>query len=229
MQILTEGIVLRRIKYGDTGSIVHIFTRSEGMCHFIVKGLGTKSARGAKTAFFLPLTQLEFVMKANDNSLRYIKDVRICYPYKTLHQDIKKSTVAMFLAEVLSQSLGSEAKNTVLFDFMQDKFKEFDSTDSNSDFHILFLLDLTVHLGFYPQKNISGSPYFDLQNGCFCLDRPLHNNFFEGHKAMLFSNLLHYRKIEDRLLLLEAILSYYRVHLGVDNVHSLSVLHEVFS
>jgi hypothetical protein len=71
--------------------------------------------------------------------------------------------------------------------------------------------------------------YFDLQDGCFCTKRPLHDNYFEGKKARLFSNLVHKREVGERLPLLEALLSYYRIHTATgSNIHSLSILHEVF-
>ncbi|MDR2557166.1 MAG: DNA repair protein RecO [Bacteroidales bacterium] len=243
MQISTEGIVVRRIKYGESGSIVHIFTRSEGMRHFIVKG----SKRGSNGALYFPLTQLEFVMTSGkENALGYLKDVRISCPYRNFYQDVKKSTVAIFLAEVLSHVLQHEAQNTPLFDFMKQTLQEFDLAQNNPDFHILFLLDITEYLGFCPQRNggnntdggsssggsnsgVPSTSYFDLQDGCFCTERPLHNNYFEGNKAQLFSNLVHRREVGERLPLLEALLLYYKVHTGIgDNIHSLSVLHEVF-
>jgi DNA repair protein RecO (recombination protein O) len=253
MQISTEGIVVRRIKYGESGSIVHIFTRSGGMRHFIIKG----SKHGSSGAHFFPLTQLEFVMTVSgsgkENALGYLKDIRISYPYKTIYQNVKKSTVAIFLAEVLSNVLQNEAQNTVLFDFMQHSLQEFDYVQDNPDFHILFLFDITKHLGFCPQQETAGvagrvvtmeesdgqndasdsadggDSYFDLQDGCFCAERPLHNNYFEGNKAQLFSNLVNKREVSERLTLLEALLSYYKTHTATGgNIHSLQILHEVF-
>ena len=260
MQISTEGIVIRRIKYGENGCIVHIFTRSSGMRHFIVKS-GKHRSSGA---FFLPLTQLEFVMTSGkENTLGYLKDIRISCPYKTMYQDVKKSTVAIFLSEVLSYVLQNEIQNTALFNFMQQSLQKFDLIQDNPDFHILFLLDLTEFLGFCPQRSgnsrsnnndcntqgyhyelepqypycssndgcgiRSGDMYFDLRNGCFCAEKPLHNDYFEGNKAVLFSNLVHRREVGRRLPLIEALLSYYKIHTSIsDNIHSLPVLHEVF-
>jgi DNA repair protein RecO (recombination protein O) len=238
MQISTEGIVVRRIKYGESGSIVHIFTRSSGMRHFIVKS-GKHRNSGA---FFFPLAQLEFVMTlGKENALGYLKDIRISYPYKTMYQDVKRSAVAIFLSEVLSHVLQNEIQNIALFNFVQQSLQKFDIMQDNPNFHILFLLDLTEFLGFCPQRNGNGCSsnngygthgggmYFDLRNGCFCTERPLHNNYFEGNKAVLFSNLVHRREVGERLPLLEALLSYYRIHTSIsDNIHSLSILHEVF-
>jgi DNA repair protein RecO (recombination protein O) len=204
------------------------------MRHFIVKG----SKRGGNGALFFPLTQLEFIMTSGkDNTLGYLKDVKISCPYKTLYQDVKKSAVAIFLAEVLSHTLQNEAQNTELFDFMQQQLREFDDIDCNIDFHILFLLDITKYLGFCPQCNGGKdgrdepqNKYFNLQDGCFCAERPPHNNYFEGRKAQLFRDLVHRREVGERLLLLEALLSYYRIHAATgDNIHSLQILHEVFS
>jgi DNA repair protein RecO (recombination protein O) len=228
MQISTEGIVIRRIRYGESGNIVHIFTRSDGMRHFIVKS----GKRGNSGALFLPLTQLEFVMTSGrDNALGYLKDIKISYPYRTLYQDVKKSAVSIFLAEVLSHALQSESQNATLFDFMRQELQKFDLAQENPDFHILFLLDITEYLGFCPQRggdNVSYA-YFDLQDGCFCEERPFHNNYFEGDKARLFGNLVHKREVGKRLPLLEALLSYYRIHVATSgNIHSLSILHEVF-
>lgn len=47
-----EGFVLREIRYGDTASIVKIYTRDKGLRSFIVKGVrpaGTRSARSSRS------------------------------------------------------------------------------------------------------------------------------------------------------------------------------------
>ncbi|MDR1739651.1 MAG: DNA repair protein RecO [Bacteroidales bacterium] len=231
MQIVTEGIILRKIKYGENSSIVHIFTRQGGIRHFIVKGV--QGGKKKQSAFFFPLTNLEFIMNATqDDKLGYIKDVRIVRTYKTIYQDIKKSTVVQFLAEVLSHVLANETQNTELFDFIKEKLQDFDNNESQPDFHILFLLDITAHLGFSPQKQKQqqkeAQKYFNLRDGCFCEEKPLHEDYFQGRKAELWDKLIHEKIVRERLTLLEAMLHYYRIHTGLPNIKSLQVLHEVF-
>src|SRR5882672_9146695 len=114
----TRGIVFRFTKYGDSSIIVTIFTELFGLQTYIVNGVRSKSSK-SKIALFQPLTLLDLVVyhRENANILR-IKEVRCLYPYQTIHLDIRKSTIALFLSEILNRAVKDQSHAEEIGEFI---------------------------------------------------------------------------------------------------------------
>lgn len=239
MQVNTKAIVLSSLKYGDTSLIVKAFTFSDGIKSYLLKGVLTSRKGKLKTAYFQPLTQLELVAyHKNKGTLESIREVRVSYPYQTLHSDISKNAITLFLAEMLVNSIQEEERNEGLFYYVESALQWLDTNNEVNNFHIYFLMNLTKYLGFYPDAtNMSGS-YFDLLEGEFTdsitlnpsitgenliyLKRFLGINFDAIHKVKM--------KKANRQQLLQTIVLYFELHLqGFRKPKSLAILNEVFS
>jgi len=62
-------------------------------------------------AYFQPLTILEIeAVHKNKGTLENFKEVKIAVPFHSIHSDIFKSTIAMFVSEVLYHSIQEEEK-----------------------------------------------------------------------------------------------------------------------
>src|SRR3954469_12504744 len=105
----TRGVVFRFTKYGETSIIVNIFTELFGLQSYIVNGVRSKSAKN-KIALFQPLTLLDLVVyhRENANILR-IKEVKCLRAYQDLTSDIKKSSIAMFINEILNKAVKDQS------------------------------------------------------------------------------------------------------------------------
>ena len=111
------------------------------MVSYILRGV-LKSKRGqAKTVYFQALSQLQIEENYRPNqSLQSIKEVKLNYIYKSLHTNIYKSAIVLFLAEILSNVLKEEEKNEDLFNYIETALQYLDNEDQFSNFHLLFLL-----------------------------------------------------------------------------------------
>jgi DNA repair protein RecO (recombination protein O) len=149
----TRGIVFRFTRYGETSIIVNIFTEQFGLQSYIVNGVRSKTARN-KIALYQPMTLLDLVVyhKENANVLR-IKEIRCLHPYKTIHTDIRKSAIAMFLNEILNKAVKEQSQAEEICSFIIDSFIALDEIASPENFHLIFLLKLSRFLGFGPQTN----------------------------------------------------------------------------
>ena len=149
--ITTKGIVLSALKYGDTSLIVKCFTEQEGVKSYLIRGV-LKSKKGKlKPAYFQPLTQL--LLTANHNtkgSLNSIKEAQVIHPYETIPTSIVKQSILMFLSEVLSNIIREEEENAALYTYIETGLVWLDTHNSTFNFHLLFLLNLSRFLGFYP-------------------------------------------------------------------------------
>jgi len=106
MQITTKAIILSSLKYGDTSLIVKAFTASDGLKSYLLRGVLNSKKGKLKTAYFQPLMQLEIVANhKNKGTLERIKEAKVSYHYQTLHAQIAKNAMTLFLAEMLSNSI----------------------------------------------------------------------------------------------------------------------------
>lgn len=231
----TKGIVLQSIKFNESSIITKIYTADFGLQSFIVKGVRS-SGKSGKAALFSAMNILELEMYHRENKgLQYLKEFRPAFIFKTIQTDILKSSIALFLAEVLGKCIQEEESNRELYHFIEQTLIELDEAPkAESNLHLTFLLGFTKHLGFYPNTDAENScAYFDLQDGNFTSDQPVHSYFVaqphsENLKKLLTGEAHVPMSVVERNFLLEKILLYYNLHLqNFRKVTSHHVLHEV--
>ncbi len=239
MRITTKAIILSCLKYGDSSLIVKAFTESDGLKTYLLKGVLASRKGKLKSAYFQPLMQLELVAShRNKGTLERITEARISFPYSSMHTDISKNALTMFLAEMLGNSIREEERNAPLFNFMEAALQWLDTHDRIANFHLFFLLELTKYLGFYPDTHFKDAPYFDLVEGEFTQHATLHPTLsgkkLDDFRAFLGINFdaIHTIKLgkNDRLELVQNLILYFEVHLhGFRKPRSLAILNEVFN
>jgi DNA repair protein RecO (recombination protein O) len=145
----TQGVVFRFTKYGETSIIVNIFTALFGVQSYIVNGVRSKSLK-SKIALYQPLTLLDLVVYYKENaSIKRIKEIKCLHPYQTVTSDVRKSSMAMFIAEILNKTVKEETHAQDLCDFLINSLIILDTqTDRTENFHLIFLIKLSRFLGF---------------------------------------------------------------------------------
>ena len=239
MLIKAKAIVLSKLKYRDNDLIVKCFTSHRGAVSYLLRGV-LKSRKGhAKVAYFQPLSQLQIEEHYRKNqSLQTFKDIRLDYNYSSLHTNILKSAIAMFLAEVLASVLREEEENLLLYNYIETAFRWLDTKDEFSNFHLLFLLNLSKHLGFYPDTSHNDHPYFNLSNGLFeSKKQDLYS--ISGENLTLLKQLLGINfdaldsiklNSKQRQSFLTMLLLYFELHLGsFKKPKSLQIFNQVFN
>ena len=238
MVITTKAIVFSALKYGDADLIVTCFTKTSGIKTYLLRGV-LKSRKGKiRASYFQPLTQLEIVAQHKDKgTLEYMKEVKVAFPYQSIHTHIEKSAIAMFLSEILKNSIKEEEANDGLFNFMESALQWLDLHDSVANFHIFFLLKLSMYLGFYPDDSDIEKTYFNLQEGVF-QQQATHIYCEEGEavealKKFFGTTFEAFEKIKlskkSRSSALLLLLAYYQLHLqGYKKPKSLEVLNQIF-
>ncbi|GAA0753596.1 DNA repair protein RecO [Psychroflexus lacisalsi] len=239
MQIKTKAIVISSLKYGEADVIAKCFTLEKGLVSYMLKGI-RKSKRGKlRMSMFqqLSLLDIEAFHKENKN-LQYLKEVKVSYRYLSLQSNIYKSTMVMFLAEVLKSCIQEEERNEALFYFLQDSFISLDKAESISNFHLQFIVKLTQFLGFYPDNQSIDFPFFDMLNGVFQLKEYNTYSFNNSNSELLkeFMKNSEYNSTnpiklnqERRKSFLDFMMLYYELHLqGFRKPKSLEVLQQIF-
>jgi DNA repair protein RecO (recombination protein O) len=237
MLLSTNAIVLSKLKYRDNDLIIKCYTQKEGIVSYLIRGV-LKSKKGSKTAYYQLLTQLQLVTDFKPSrSRQYIKEVKFNYLYSTLHTSVLKSAIVMFLAEVLSSSLQEEEQNDTLYNYLEATLQWLDVNDTFANFHLLFLLNLTKHLGFYPDVSNINSPYFNLEDGKFQQEKLSKYSISEENLTLLKQLLgTTFDALESitinarqRQSFLSLILVYFELHLGnFKKPKSLQIFNDVF-
>lgn len=237
--IHTKAIVLSSLKYGDSSLIVKCFTEEEGIKSYLIRGVLKAKKRGVKAAYFQTLNQIQIVASHRPKSnLHNIKEVHIHNPYQSIQTDIIKQSVVLFLSEVLSNSIQEEEQNKALYTYLENALNWLDLHDKIGNFHLLFLLNITSYLGFYPDLSDNSLKGFDLLEGVYT-DNIFNKNVISGNDIYQFKKLLginfdsigkvFFSKTE-RQLVLGIIIQYFKLHLAnFRTPKSLQVLETVFS
>jgi len=233
-----NSIVLSKLKYRDYDLIVKCYTEQRGVVSYMLRGV-LKSKKGlSKTVYYQVLSQLQIEENYKPNqSLQYIKEAKFNYIYKSLHTNIYKSSIVLFLSEILSNVLKEEEKNEDLFHFITASLQYLDNEDQFTNFHLLFLLKLTRYLGFLPENLQNDFDFFNLESGVFeaknhgvysvsgenlTLLKQLLGTSFDALKAVKIT-------ANQRQDFLHMLLHYFELHLGsFKKPKSLQVLNEVF-
>ena len=235
-----RGIVLGTVKYGDKAVIVNMLTDTLGRQSYIVQGLGSGRGRGSKLAYYQPLFALQFEGIVSDKSeLHRMKDVQSSIVMQTIPYDIRKSTIALFISEVLYRLVGESEANSPLFDFVYGSIEALDAIDEGvANFHLWFLANISRFLGFAPGNEYTKDSFFDMREGLYTPVQPLHEKFFNCEYAQLLNDLIecdvqYLGEIglnrTQRVDMLHALTDYYALHLdSIRKVQSISILQQLF-
>ena len=99
-------IVISKIRYKDYDLIVKCFTRERGLMTYHLPGVLKSSKGKSKSVYYQLLSQLDIEEKYRSNqSLHYIKEVKLNTAYQTLHNNVYKGAIVMFLSEVLNNDV----------------------------------------------------------------------------------------------------------------------------
>ncbi|MFV0305147.1 MAG: DNA repair protein RecO [Moheibacter sp.] len=236
MFVNSPAIVLSSIKYGDSGRIIKFYTENFGVKSLISKSAYSKKNR--QSALFLPLNQLELTLnEKSTKNLDYFREAKQTVHYTSIYSNPIKSSVVLFICEILNAVLQEEESSPLLFQFISTSLTNFDEKDTEyADFHLWFLMKLTRFLGFYPNITLDKN-YFDLKNGVSVDEIPsdayLSNEDFHLFKILYSLDSFEQHKNQfnqkQRKTLLSSLLSYYSFHIS-DFRHpkSLEVLNAVF-
>ena len=235
-----RGVVLHHIRYKESSAIIYIFTDLFGRQAYLVNNTKGKKAK-FRSNLFQPLTLLEIeAYHKESRELQRLNEIRNYIPYRTIPVDLYKSSQAMFLAEILYKVLREEDPNQNLYDFLEQSLQLLDLAEKDTvNFHLLFLVQLTRYLGFYPDNQYGEDRnLFDMRNGQFKDAISLHPDFFDQPNSTILNLLLNttfkgLNKLktsqEERGKFLEYLMEFYSLHVsGFGKVKSLAILNEIF-
>jgi len=230
-------IILNYTRYSDSSAIVNAISDTHGRISFLVYGINKKNKLTAFQPLFL--MEAELYIKPS-RTLQKIKEFKIAPPLFSLTSDIRKSAIALFIAELLSKTIRESHLEKSLFTFLKTSILMLEEVEDNlSVFHLVFLLKFSRYLGFAPESEIETPLYFDFKENRSTPYKPYHNQYFTPYEFDLCSKFLtaDISQLENynvskstRNALMDKVLMLYEIHiLNFSSLKSYTVLREVFS
>lgn len=235
----TRGIVLKVSDYSESSVVAQILTEKFGMQSYLINGVKKPGAK-IKLNSLQPLFLLEMVVyHKSSGSLQRAAEIRPVPVFRSLPYDVVKSSLALFLNEVLYRGIRHQTTDEPLFSYLFHGIQLLDQSEQGlANFHLVFLMRLTRYLGFEPQPDIAGnSPVFDLLHSEYLSHLPAHTHALQepsttGWKVLSAATFDALDSLNispsERKVLLAKLLDYYRLHLeDFGEIRSVRVLEEV--
>lgn len=230
-----RGIVLHSMKYGERKLIIHIFTAQYGRRSYITKLSANNNGRG----LYQPLFILDFDAWAGRGELHNIEQPQMAFCLGDMPFDIVKSTIALFLSELLYRLIKEGEPDPGLYRFVEESIAELDGMGEGvANFHLWFLVRLTEYMGYAPRDNYEEGYSLDYRNGTYTSEPPLHTLVMPPAEATLFHTLNGCMADglgeiglarEQRVSMLERLTDLYGFHTdAIYSVNSLRILSEIF-
>ena len=236
----TRGIVLHTVRYGEKSVVAYLLTDTLGRQTYMVGGVGSGKSRSNKMALLQPMFPLSIEgLESPRTEMHRFREAVLDYPLQSMPFDVRKSTIALFMAEVLYRLIGESETNSVLFDFVWGSIEALDAIEEGvANFHLWFLAHISRFLGFAPGNEYIEDSYFDMREGEYTPIRPLHDKFLNMEYARLLHDLIEC-DVEylgeiglnrtQRVDMLLGLVDYYTVHLeSIRRVQSIQILQELF-
>lgn len=215
--------MLHLTKYGDSSLVVHAIDSVCGRCSYMLRGAGRSKRVSMGTLHNLAILDIVSIPNPK-SSLSYLKEYEPALQLNSLRSDINKSSIAMFISELLYRTIVEQNSDERLFNWLCDAIARLDETESNvANFHLWFLTGFCTVLGFGPTRE----------------------GLFDGADLLLADNLALLRELNaapfDKAMAIpltgvrrrdfcEHMLRYISFHLGINlNLRSLDVLHELYA
>lgn len=235
----TTGVVLHTLKYGDNSLIVFVLTRTHGRRSFMLRGVKGRHG-GNRMALLQPMFVVEIeAQESSHTQMDTVRDVRSAVPLESVPFDIVKSTIAMFMAEVLYRLVRDVEPDSPLFDFVCEAVQRLDEAERGvANFHLKFLVELSRYMGFYPSGEYRAGDLLDVREGVFVGSLPLHGDAMSAENSAILASVMSsdFEALDSVSLnrtsrdgFLTAMLDYFDFHLdAVHTIRSVEILRAVF-
>lgn len=151
MYIVTEGIVLKRVKVSDYDKILTVFTRKAGKMSGAVKGSQNPKSKLAAGAH--PFVFGEFTL-SKSGRLSNITSIDVKNAFYHLREDLDKLMIASYFLEVVHIVTAENVINNRLFDVLYTFLEKLEGTNELNQqllLKISFELKLLSAIGLTPE------------------------------------------------------------------------------
>jgi DNA repair protein RecO (recombination protein O) len=244
--VKTEAFVLSKIKYGDTSSIVTIFTRNFGKLSVIIKG--GRSSKSKTGLIVDPLNHLQIILYKKDvRDLQILTNADLISHYPKIKKDLEKLKYSYAVLELIKKLVPEHEASEKLFKGLLRIFSLFENNEENPKilfgrFFMFFLTQLGYELQIQEcascgRSNLTGMDLsYNFELGILC--NSCRKDYIESFQILpeLFNYLLclkHNKKIVNlKEINFDKALNFFELYLkhhvtDFNGIKSFKLFHEV--
>ncbi|GAB1473614.1 DNA repair protein RecO [Bacteroidota bacterium] len=158
-------VVLHVVKHKESGYIIQGYSERYGRESFFLRA-PSKKGNTKVLSHFHPLAIVELTLSGfRLSEIPVIKEYESFDKLASIRGNIVKSSIALFMSELIYRTLTEQEHNPEIFIFVRDSVMELESLVTGvANFHLLFLLGLCRKLGYSPEirKSIEPGMLFDI-------------------------------------------------------------------
>lgn len=167
MTYKTRGIVIKRINLGEADRIITFYTATVGKMR--AKALGVRKTESKLAGHLEPFMLIDLIF-AKGRNIDVVTSVQILNSFSNLRKNLKKTSFAYFIGELIEKLVPEELKDTRVFNLLLKTLEILNSgslplqkslsracrgRESERDFYSILLLSFEIKLldllGFAPQ------------------------------------------------------------------------------
>lgn len=229
MKQKTKGIVFNFVKFRESSVITRIYTAQFGLKSYIVNNVRSSKPR-YPISYFQPLTLLDMVVyNKNHAEINRISEIKCWHPYKSIPYNVIKSSIALFITEMLYKTLREEEGNPELYKFLEESLLFYDNSDVRfMNFHLQFLFKYARFQGIEPMKIADLVHEIESNNFLVSISRKDFKDIDRLIESEYSSEVIISNDLRRKLI--SAIILFYQIHFDqLKELKSYKVLMEVFS
>lgn len=217
----TRAIIIGTTAYTDNSLIIKAYTEEFGLQSYILRS-ARKSRGNSKPQHFQALRVVELEISQTPKAkLSSIRSSQLAGSYEQISTDIVKTTLALFLTEVINLSVKESVPNRELFELLASEIAALEVAEAKdtAEFHLRFLVKLASILGFCPQDNYDAAhPCFNLRTGAFVATMQESDTLAPEasdslHRLLSLPTERITRTLAERRELLSNLLHFYAIHI----------------
>jgi len=173
----SDAIIIKSRKFRESSKLLTLYTKEYGKLNMIAKGSRSKNNKFGGSLELLNHISVIFYYYPQ-KEFHYISQVSTNDFFHSIHNDIKKTMIALSIAEIINNTVHTNDKNESLFNLILDIYK---SLENSSDDYIKYL----VYFQIYFSKIMGYSPNF---KSCIICNQKIDENYKNDSVYLNFEN-----------------------------------------
>ena len=146
MLLTTDAIVLALTPHSDRAMLLSVYTQQRGRQNYLVYGVGSRKQR---KAVFTPLSRVTLTVDEQPTRpIQTLRDIRFRVVPEQIFMDIRRQTVALFVAEILFRTIRHPLEDESLFRLIDKTAEAVENSTQPENVHIDFLRSFCTVIGF---------------------------------------------------------------------------------
>lgn len=229
MKYKTRGIVFNFIKFRESSIIARIYTDEFGLKNYIINSVRSAKPR-YPISYFQPMTLLDMIVYNKAHAeINRVAEIKCRFTYQSIPYNITKSSVVLFITEMLYKTLREEEANPELFNFFEASLKYYDGVRKDfMNFHLQFLFKYARYQGIEPLNVSDMMQEIEASNLIVSIPRKEYEKIDRMIEKDYSANIILSNDLRRKLL--SMIILFYQIHFDhLKELKSYKVLMEVFA